>query len=55
MAPSIKRALARKLLALMDAPEISANRQIEIGELIKSLLERPRPKATVENVGLDAK
>lgn len=55
MAPSIKRALARKLLALMDAPEISANRQIEIGELIKSLLETPKRTKPAEAVGLDSK
>lgn len=53
MAQSIKRTLARKLLLVMDAPEVPAIRKLEIGELIKSLLERPR-KATPES-GLDSK
>lgn len=53
MAQSIKRQAARELLALLKDSDVPAIRKIDIAELIKSLLERPKPKA--ENVGLDSK
>lgn len=53
MATSIKRQLARKLLAIIDDAEVPALRKLEIGELIKSLLETKR--RPTETSGLDSK